>query len=55
MKDPKYLVQLAEEWYQSTTFKPCPERGTPEWDVMFESYLDYAFGDEAEEFDTESI
>lgn len=48
--DDKTVADMAEEWYKSTTLKRCPEPGTPEWDQMYEDYLDYAFP----ELDTEA-
>ena len=53
--DTKTVVSMAEEWYTSTTMRPVPAYGSIEWDRMFEQYMDFAFGDEAAEFDTESI
>jgi len=42
------LADIAEDW-QRANGKPVPPRDTPEWQAMYEAWIDYAFADFAAE------
>jgi hypothetical protein len=42
------LADIAEVW-QRANGREVPPRGTPEWQAMYEAWIDYAFADFREE------